>query len=143
MPYHLLDNSADVGIALEAWEDTLPRLAETVCDAVMNVVLEDISEIDEKWAADFSVSSEQLDKLLYELVREQVLYLETGRLLSRARQIQLITMQNMHYLTGKFYGEPLDINRHDLLVNLKTRHIAACTLHQKGEDWYAHLAFNI
>ena len=94
-------------------------------DATMNVMVEDLSTIAEVEHRMINVEADAIDMLLFQLLQELIFYKDAERLLLRVPNVQIQQQSDHFTLTAEAYGEELDPEKHELVVDVK-----AVTLHR-------------
>ena len=125
MPYRYLEDIATSDVAFEAWSDTLEDLFVAASDATLNVMVEDLETVADKTARPVHLEDSKVDMLLFQLLQEQIFYKDAEQLLLRIRQVRIRNHKNRYELSAEAYGERLDMDRHELLADVK-----AVTLHR-------------
>jgi SHS2 domain-containing protein len=125
MPYRYLDDIAIADSAFEAWGETLEELMIAASDATLNIMvgnLESIGFRETRWQ---KFDDTQIDMLLFQVLQEVIFFKDAERLLLRIHSILIQGKENAWQATVEFQGEPMDPERHDLIVDVK-----AVTLHR-------------
>ena len=125
MPYLFLEDVAIADVAFEAWEDTPEALFVAAAEATMNVMVGDLNTIVKRTLQSVQVVSEALDLLLFNFLQEIIFYKDAQRLLLRAESVRIERGGEGFLAFAELAGEVLDMDRHDLVVDVK-----AVTLHQ-------------
>ena len=133
MPYRYLEDIATSDVAFEAWSDTLEDLFVAASDATLNVMVEDLKTVADKTARPVHLEDPKIDMLLFQLLQEQIFYKDAEQLLLRVRQVRIRHHENLYELSAEAYGERLDMNRHELLADVK-----AVTLHRFKVEQHDH-----
>ena len=125
MPYRYLEDIAISDVAFEAWSDTLEDLFIAASDATLNVMVENLKTVADKTRRPVHLEDPKIDMLLFQLLQEQIFYKDAEQLLLRVRQIRIQHHENRYEMSAEAYGERLDMDRHELLADVK-----AVTLHR-------------
>ncbi len=125
MPYLFLEDVAIADVAFEAWEDTPEALFVAAAEATMNVMVDDLDTIVKQTRRTAQVESEALDLLLFNFLQEIIFYKDAEQLLLRAERVRIETGGDGFSASAELAGEVLDMDRHELVVDVK-----AVTLHQ-------------
>ena len=125
MQYRYLEDIATSDVAFEAWSDTLEDLFIAASDATLNVMVEDLDTVADKTERSVLLEDPKIDMLLFQLLQEQIFYKDAEQLLLRFRQVMIQHFENRFKLSAEAYGEHLDMDRHELLADVK-----AVTLHR-------------
>ncbi len=125
MPYRYLEDIATSDVAFEAWGNTIEELFVAASDATMNVMVEDINTISDKTRRSLRVENPNIDMLLFQLLQELIFYKDADQLLLRIQKVSVQHKKNHYELTAEAYGEGLNMDKHELLADVK-----AVTLHR-------------
>lgn len=144
MPYRYLENIATADVAFEALGDTVEELFVAAAEASMNVMVDELSSIDEIECRRISLTAEAVDMLLFDFIQELIYLKDAEQLLLRIWRIS-IDRENADYrLEADVYGEVLDPVKHKLNVDVK-----AVTLHRfmveqtPSKGWKATVVLDI
>ena len=125
MPYNYLQEIAIADVAFEAWDETPDKMFSAAADALMNVMVDDLSQIRHAESIDISLEHEEMDLLLFGFLNEFIFYKDARLLLLRVSSLTIHQIDNLFSLHASLYGEKLDPARHHLNVDVK-----AVTLHR-------------
>lgn len=125
MPYQYLDDIATADAAFEAWGETLEELFTAAAEATMNVMVADLATIAPQERRHFSLQADAVDMLLFELLQEIIFYKDAEQLLLRVAEVQISGGDDLWSLSATAVGEPLSMEKHELVVDVK-----AVTLHR-------------
>ncbi len=125
MPYEFLDEIATADVAFRAWGDTREEMFISAAEATMNVMVADLDTIEKKDLRTLEADSEALDMLLFQLLQELIFYKDADQLLLRISEVRISEENGLFTLGADAYGEELDPDKHDLVVDVK-----AVTLHR-------------
>lgn len=129
MPYRYLEDIATADIAFEAEGSDLSEVFISASEAVMGVMVEDLSTIELVVEVAIELVNPELDMLLYNLLSELVYYKDARRLLLRIESLDIDKKDGEWRLKARARGEELDRKRHPLKVDVK-----AITLHRFALD---------
>ncbi|MEK7870775.1 MAG: archease [Nitrospirota bacterium] len=125
MPYRFLEDLATADIAFEATGKTIEELFTEAALATTNVMVRDLKKIQEKERREIKVEADAIDMLLFNFLQEIIFYKDAEQLIFFRYDVK-IKQEDPHFkLEAKLYGERLDMNKHDLIVDVK-----AVTLHK-------------
>ena len=125
MPYRFLEDLATADIAFEATSKTLEELFTEAALATTNVMVRDLKKIEETERREIKIEDDAIDMLLFNFLQEIIFYKDAEQLIFSRYDVK-IRQEGPHFkLKAKFYGERLDMNKHDLIVDVK-----AVTLHK-------------
>lgn len=125
MTYNFLEDVATADIAFEAEGETLEELFIAAALATTNVMIRDLQQIALKEKREIRVEAEEMDLLLFNFLQEIIFYKDAEQLLFSKYDVKINEKDTALGLIAEVYGERLDMEKHDLVVDVK-----AVTLHQ-------------
>lgn len=125
MPYRYLDDIAIADAAFEAWGETREEMFRAAADALMNVMVEDLSTIESLEIIRIKLENWELDLLLFSFLNEFIFYKDASRLLLRVASISINEDNKDYSLQALLTGETINSSRHPLNVDVK-----AVTMHR-------------
>lgn len=125
MPFRYLDDIAIADVAFEAWGATLVEVFIASSEATLRVMVADSVGVAARVRREVHLQAEAIDLLLFALLQELIFYKDAERLLLKLLEANIQERNEGWILTAVLGGEPIDPNRHELLVDIK-----AVTLHQ-------------
>ncbi len=125
MPFRYLEDIAIADVAFEAWGATLAEMFITSSEATLQVMVAESASVAARIRREVHLEAEAIDLLLFELLQELIFYKDAERLLLRLLEANIEERGEGWMLTAVLSGEPIDPNRHELLVDVK-----AVTLHR-------------
>ena len=137
MPYRYLEDIATSDVAFEAWSGTLEDLFIAASDAALNVMVEDLDNVADKTQRPVHLEDPEIDMLLFQLLQEQIFYKDAEQLLLRVRQVRIQHHENRYELSAEAYGERLDMDRHELLADVKAVTLHRFNVEQDDHGWRA------
>lgn len=143
MPYWFLDDIATADIAFEARGVTVEEMFSSAADALMNVMVSDLSTIDRRDRRILRLQSDAMDMLLFELLQELIFYKDADLLLLRVPQIGIRWEKGRFYLEAQAWGEPLNPEKHDLVVDVKAVTLHRYRVEQTPSGWEATVILDI
>lgn len=124
MPFRFLPDVAIADIAFEAESDSVNGLFESSALAVSDIMV-DLETLRSETTKKVRISSEDLDRLLYDFLTEIIIVKDVDSLLFREIKVEVAADQKSLEATMK--GEPIDRDRHLLRNDVK-----AVTMHMFG-----------
>ncbi len=124
MPFRFLPDIALADIAFEAESDSVNGLFESSALAVSDIMV-DPETLRSDTTKKVRISSEDLDRLLYDFLTEIIVVKDVDSLLFREIEVEVAADQKSLEATMK--GEPIDRDRHLLRNDVK-----AVTMHMFG-----------
>ncbi len=143
MPYRYLEDIATADVAFEAWGDTREEMFVAAADATMNVMVSDLSAIARVEHRMLQVTAEELDMLLFELLQELIFYKDAERLLLRVPIVHIQAQSGQFALRTEAYGEEIDPEKHDLIVDIKAVTLHRFKVEQTPRGWEAIVILDI
>ena len=125
MPFRYLDDIAIADVAFEAWGATLVEMIIASSEATLGVMVANSANVAARVRREVHLQAEAIDLLLFALLQELIFYKDAERLLLKLLEANIQERNEGWILTAVLGGEPIDPNRHELLVDIK-----AVTLHR-------------
>jgi SHS2 domain-containing protein len=135
MPYRYLDDIATADVAFEAWGATLEAMFVAAGDATMNVMVTNLETITPAERRTLEVAAEEIDMLLFGLLQELIFYKDAEQLLLRVAGVQITDRDGERRLTAEAYGETLNPEKHDLVVDIKAVTLHRFKVEQTSRGW--------
>ncbi len=139
MPYRYLEDIATSDVAFEAWGNTIEELFVAASDATMNVMVEDINTISDKTRRSIRVEDTNIDMLLFQLLQELIFYKDADQLLLRLQKVRVQHQKNHYELTAEAYGEGLNMDKHELLADVKAVTLHRFKVEPDDQGWRANV----
>ena len=143
MPYRYLEDIAIADVAFEAWGDTLEEMFVEAADAAMNVMVADLNAIAGIENRTLQVAADEIDMLLFQLLQELIFYKDAEQLLLRVPGVSIEERQGQFLLTAEAYGEEIDPEKHDLIVDVKAVTLHRFRVEQTAGRWEAFVILDI
>lgn len=143
MPYAFLDDIATADVAFEAWGQTREEMFISACEATMNVMVSDLGSIEDVERRILRVRNDSLDMLLFDLLQEIIFYKDAEQLLLRVSQLDLAGENGEICLTARAFGETLDPQKHDLVVDVKAVTLHRYRVEETARGWEATVILDI
>ncbi|MDY0039408.1 MAG: archease [Desulforhabdus sp.] len=143
MPYEYLDDIATSDAAFRAWGDSLEELFGAAAEATMNVMVGDLETIAPTISRIIRVEADAIDMLLFELLQELIFYKDAERLLLRVSDLQINQEGDRFFLSAEARGEELDMEKHDLVVDVKAVTLHRYRVEQTPQGWEAMVILDI
>jgi SHS2 domain-containing protein len=109
----------------------------------MNVMVGDLETIAAEQQRELRVESDALDMLLFELLQELIFLKDAHRLLLRVSDLRIEEDGDQFRLTAKAQGEELDMEKHDLIVDVKAVTLHRYQVEQTDQGWLATVILDI
>ncbi len=143
MPYAFLDDIATADVAFQAWGPTREEMFISACEATMNVMVSDLASIEDVERRVLHVRNDALDMLLFDLLQEIIFYKDAEQLLLRVSQVVLAGKSGEIILTARAFGETLDPQKHDLVVDVKAVTLHRYRVEETARGWEATVILDI
>ena len=143
MGYRFLDDIATADIAFEAWGDTAEEMFVAAAEATMNVMVSDLATIEDREHRTLQVESDTMEMLLFELLQELIFYKDADLLLLRVPRVRIDREEDRFTLKGEAYGETLNAQKHDLVVDVKAVTLHRYRVEQTSKGWEAMVILDI
>lgn len=143
MPYEYLDDIATSDAAFKAWGETREQMFIAAADAMMNVMVGDLTSISYEQQKQIRVNSDAIDMLLFELLQELIFYKDAQRLLLRVSDAKISEQDGQFILQAEAYGEELNMEKHDLVVDVKAVTLHRFRVEQTTKGWEALVIVDI
>lgn len=143
MPYRFLEDLATADIAFEATGKTLEELFTEAALATTNVMVQDLKKIEDKEKRELKIEADEIDMLLFNFLQEIIFYKDAEQLIFNRYDVK-IRKEDPHFkLKAEFYGERLDMNKHDLIVDVKAVTLHKFEVTKTDEGWMAVVILDI
>ena len=143
MPYRYLEDIAIADVAFEAWGATLEEMFTASADALMNVMMEDLSAIRRVEELEVQLEESDLELLLFNFLNELVFYKDARRLLLRVSTLAINRQDNIFSLHASLYGEEADRFRQSLNADVKAVTLHRFRVKETGQGWEATVVLDI
>ena len=143
MPFQFIEEISGGDIAFEATGKTPEELFISACDAIMNVMIENLENILPQIPVSFSVEHKEFDLLLFKFLNEIIFIKDAQRLLFRIVRIIFAKRDSSWTLEAKGYGEPLDQEKKELQVDVKAVTLHRFQVKQSEQGWKATVVLDV
>ncbi|HLO27466.1 MAG TPA: archease [Geobacteraceae bacterium] len=143
MPYRYLEDIAIADVAFEAWGATAEEMFTAAADALMNVMVDDLSSIRRVEELDLRLEEADPEFLLFDFLNELVFYKDARRLLLRVSSLAIERHDELFFLRASLYGEEADRARHALNADVKAVTFHRFRVEETGEGWRATVVLDI
>ena len=109
----------------------------------MNVMVSDLNAIAAVEHRMLQATAEELDMLLFKLLQELIFYKDAERLLLRVRMVHIEAQPGQFSLRAEAYGEEIDPEKHDLIVDIKAVTLHRFKVEQTPRGWEAIVILDI
>ena len=143
MPYRYLEDIAIADVAFEAWGETIEEMIVAASDATINVMVENPDAIISRDHRRFQVTDAELDMLLFQVLQELIYFKDAEGLLLRVRTLHLEQNQGTWTATVEADGEPIDPQRHHLIVDVKAVTLHRFQVQETAGGWNATVVVDV
>ena len=143
MPYRYLEDIAIADVAFEAWGAASEEMFAAAADALMNVMVEDLSSIGRVVVLEVRLEEADPELLLFNFLNELVFYKDARRLLLRVSSLSIERQGKLLFLRASLYGEEADRTRHALNADVKAVTLHRFRIEKTGEEWKATVVLDI
>jgi SHS2 domain-containing protein len=143
MPFEYLDDVATSDVAFQAWGETVEEMFVAASDAMMNVMVADLETIAPQQLRIITVTADDHEMLLFELLQELIFYKDAEQLLLRVNRVGISVAAQGLTLRAEAAGEMLDPGKHDLGVDVKAVTLHRYKVEQNDRGWQAMVILDI
>jgi SHS2 domain-containing protein len=143
MPYRYLEDIAIADAAFEAWGGSMEEMLIAASEATLNVMVSDLSAIRLRQFRHFRVLDTEIDMLLFQLLQELIYYKDAEQLLLLVRTVRVEQDEAGWAAYVEAAGEPIDPQRHDLVVDIKAVTLHNLNVRQTLERWTATVTVDV
>lgn len=133
--------TADIGF--EAFGESVETLMVAAGEATMNVMVPDLGSIRHEHKREIRVSAESLEMLLFDFLQELIFFKDAEQLLLVVPDVRVEQKEDQYQLFAEAFGEVLDLQRHDLRVDVKAVTLHHFELKQIDSGWRAVVVLDI
>ncbi|MFW6137850.1 MAG: archease [Spirochaetota bacterium] len=143
MGYEYLDDVSIGDVAFRAFGQTLEELFISACDATINVMVDNLDSISREVLRNIEVASDSVEMLLFNLLGELIYYKDAEQLLLRVYDLQIKGKKEGYSLKATGWGEILDPNKHNLLVDVKAVTLQLFKVEETSGGWKATVILDV
>ena len=143
MEYEYLEDIAIADAAFAARGKDLPSLFKAAADATMNVMVDPLDTIAKSTTRAISLEDDAVDMLLFQFLQEFIYFKDAQGLLLRAGEVQVDNTQDGYRLSAEAYGEPMDLLRHQMRVDVKAVTLHRFRVERSAHGWEATVVLDI
>lgn len=135
--FQIFAHTADAGLRVNA--SGLDLLFEDAGRGFFSLIVDDLAEIQPRVCKQFKLSGSDIEYLLFDWLNELLFAFDHDRLLFYRFEVSV----QKGGLEATAFGEPLDLNRHHLLHEVKAITYHGLTVKQTEEGWDAEVIVDI
>jgi len=140
MPFEYLDHTADV--ALRGIGETIEEAFCEAAKAMFNLMV-DLAQVAPKQPHKVARDAEKLDLLLVEWLSELLAQKDLTGLFHSRFHVNIVKKSDGFHLEGTAWGEPLDISKHSVKLEVKGVTYSGLHVTQEGGRWIAQCVVDI
>ena len=141
MSYKFVDNVAYADVAFEASGRNLEELFKSAAEATTKTMIENPQKIDEKEERTIEIETDDVETLLYKFLDEIIFYKDADVLIFRSFKIK-INSEGTH-LSATFKGEEININKHNMVVDVKAVSYHMFKVEKVKNTWKAFVILDV
>ena len=143
MRYEYVDDISLADVCFIAEGRTLEELLIGCGLATTNVMVKDLKSVELKKKIDFAIETDSAEKLIAKFIDELIFYKDAEQLLLADFKLKLEEKDGKYLLKCTARGDKLDMEKHDLVVDVKafTWHMFEVKHDKKG--WGARVVLDI
>lgn len=142
MPYKFLEKISLADVAFEASGKTLEEMLESAALAVTNTMIKDIKKIAYKTNKKVNVVSEDVERLTHDFLQELIFLKDAKKLLFSDFKIKIKYGDKLE-LSATMEGEKLNMEKHELLVDVKAVTWHKFSVRKSGNKWKAIVVLDV
>lgn len=135
--YETFEHTADLGLRARAAD--LDTLFAEAAMALFTAVVDDLATVEPRQCVEMSVVGDERDYLLFDWLRALLGRLDTEHFLFSRFDVHV----DVHGLSARAWGEPLDPERHHLIHEVKAITYHGLRVEQTADGWLAEVIVDI
>ena len=143
MPYKFLEDLSIADAAFEATGATLKEVFESSALATTNTMIRNLEAIEQKVSKKINVESDTVEMLLFNFLQELVFYKDAEQLVFSKFEIDMAPKGKKWKLSSVAWGEKLDMNKHQWVVDVKAVTLHQFELKETKDGWRAQVVLDI
>jgi len=149
MPYRYLEGLTMADVAFEATGKTLEEMFASAADAMMNTQVKGLKKVEPKLERSFELKAADEERLLHDFLQELIFLKDAERLLFSSYELKITKAKGAgskgggFTLSAKPRGEPLDMKKHELLVDVKAVSWHKFSVEKTAKGWKAVVIIDV
>ncbi|MEN6452111.1 MAG: archease [Thermoguttaceae bacterium] len=135
--YEVFEHTADVGIRIRA--ESLGELFADAARGLFSLMIENPQDIRPSQEVTFSLTAENTEELLHDWLAELLYTFHAQRIVLTEFQVQVGSAT----LTATVRGEPIDLERHRIDLEVKAITWCGLKVEQQGGEWLAEVIVDV
>lgn len=141
MPYKFFRDVAIADVAFQAEGRTLKELFESAGLAVTNTMVSDLKKVKPKVTKTIKLKGENMESLLFNFLQE-IIFLKDAKQLLLSKFSVKVDEKKLS-LVAKCFGEKLNMEKHELLVDVKAVTMHRFELKKEKKGWKASVILDV
>lgn len=143
MSYRFIEDIAIADVAFEAWGEDLAGVLTAAAEATLNVMVSNLDSVALRDRRPVSLEAEEPDLLLFDFLQEVIFFKDANRLLLRPANVVAEEREGIFKVSADLVGEELDMERHDLVVDVKAVTLHRFVVERVDGRWRAFVVLDI
>ncbi len=143
MSYRFIEDIAIADVAFEAWGEDLAGVLTAAAEATLNVMVSDLDSVAIRERRTVNLEAEEPDLLLFDFLQEVIFFKDANRLLLRPANVVAKAREGICTVSADLVGEELDMERHDLVVDVKAVTLHRFVVERVDGRWRAFVVLDI
>ncbi|MDE2999412.1 MAG: archease [Gemmatimonadota bacterium] len=143
MSYRFIEDVAIADVAFEAWGEDLGEVLASAAEATLNVMVSDLDTVAQRDRRTVNLEAEEPDLLLFDFLQEVIFFKDANRLLLRPANVLAEAHEGIFRVSADLVGEELDMERHDLVVDVKAVTLHRFVVERVNGRWRAFVVLDI
>ena len=143
MSYRFIEDIAIADVAFEAWGEDLAGVLTAAAEATLNVMVSDLDSVAIRERRIVNLEAEEPDLLLFDFLQEVIFFKDANRLLLRPANVVAEAREGNCKVSADLVGEELDMERHDLVVDVKAVTLHRFVVERVDGRWRAFVVLDI
>lgn len=143
MSYRFIEDIAIADVAFEAWGEDLAGVLTAAAEATLNVMVSDLDSVAIRERRIVNLEAEEPDLLLFDFLQEVIFFKDANQLLLRPSNVVAEARESICRVSAELVGEELDMERHDLVVDVKAVTLHRFVVERVDGRWRAFVVLDI
>lgn len=143
MPYRFVEDEFRADSAFEASGRDLSELFVSAAQAVTATMVHDPKRVEPREERPVRLEAPALERLLHRFLQELVYQKDVDRFLYARFEVQVQEGRREFRVEGRGWGEPLDPNRHEQLVDVKAVTWHRFHVERSRDGWSAFVVLDV
>jgi Uncharacterized conserved protein len=141
--YIFREDIAIADLAFEVYADNLEDLFKYSGLAITNAMIVDLNSIKPAVIKEIEMENENIEFLLFNFLQEIIFYKDSERLLFNRIDVKIKEEGQKYILKALLYGEKIDMNKHELLVDVKAVTMHLFEVKKINGEWFARVIVDV